>query len=59
MTVAIDIYAADRERIRKTNWARVHVDGDRREPVSNLRPRLGRYRGAGSRRERGGYRDEA
>jgi hypothetical protein len=33
MTLAPDIYAADRERIRRTDWRRVHVEADRREPV--------------------------
>jgi hypothetical protein len=52
---AIDIYAADRERIRAKDWAAIHVAGDRREPVPHLWPRLGRYLGSGIRRERGGF----
>ena len=29
----VDIYAADRQRIANTDWARVHIEGDRRPAV--------------------------
>lgn len=29
----IDIYAADKARIAATDWAKVHVRGDRSEPI--------------------------
>lgn len=29
----IDIYAADKAKIAATDWAKVHVRGDRSEPI--------------------------
>ena len=29
----VDIYAADKQRIANTDWARVHIEGDRRPAV--------------------------
>lgn len=30
----VDIYAADRAKIKATDWSAVHIAGDRAEPVS-------------------------
>lgn len=54
MTGRVDIYAEDRARIRSRDWGQVHVEADRRPLLPGLFPRLGRYIGEGSRRERGG-----
>lgn len=56
MPESIDITAQLQADIAKRDWRKVHLDGDRREPVK-LWPRLGRYAGEGIRRERGGQRD--
>jgi hypothetical protein len=29
----IDIYAADKARIASIDWSRVHIAGDRRQPI--------------------------
>lgn len=52
-----DIYAADRAKIRATDWAALHIRSDRSAPVSlpGLVKRSLRRLGGGIRQERGGF----
>jgi hypothetical protein len=54
MPEAIDIYAADKARIRDTDWSALHVESDRRHGIVLSRHRgPDRVIGFGVRRERG------
>lgn len=52
--IVVDIYAADKAKIAATDWARLHIRGDR-SPSIYLPDRVRRLAiGAGLRRSRGG-----